>query len=188
MKTILRKQILYIALITTMIIVAGCSVINAPTNDFNNSSNADNFTEQETGKVTSYEDKLPKSSSLPQSSNLVSELELTRTDDQGAVVVTVTPLNLDQSDDLLVFDISLNTHSVDLSMDLAQFSILETDLGSSIQAIKWDGPQGGHHVEGKLTFSRTIDGKNIFDGARSIKLKISEVDAPLRIFSWRINE
>jgi len=54
--------------------------------------------------------------------------------------------------------------------------------------VAWDRPQGGHHVEGKLTFSKTIDNKNIFDGAHSIKRKISEVDAPLRIFSWQINE
>ena len=181
------KTILIFALLITAIVVARCSVINVTANDLANSSPVRNISEQEIEKVSSPADISPNSSSLALSINVAPELELTRTDDQGAVVVTVTPLNLEQTDDILVFDVFMNTHSVDLSMDLAQFSLLETDLGNSIQAIKWDGPQGGHHVEGKLTFAKSIDGKNIFDGASSIVLKISEVDAPLRIFTWQIN-
>jgi len=181
------KKILGIASIITMFIVTGCSVIKLPLNDSGNSSAVNIPEKQEIEKLSLTGDTSLNNSSLPPSTN-TTELELTRTDDQGAVTVTVTPLNLDQSDDTLVFDISMNTHSIDLSMDLAQFSVLETDLGSSLQAIKWDGPQGGHHVEGKLTFVKTKDGKNIVDGANSIILKISEVDAPLRIFTWQIND
>ena len=182
------KKILGIAAIITMFIVTGCSVIEIPLNDSGNSSAVNIPEKQEIEKLALTGDTSPNSSSLPPSTNTVTELELTRTDDQGAVTVTVTPLNLNQSDDILVFDVSMNTHSIDLSMDLAQFSVLETDLGSSLQAIKWDGPQGGHHVEGKLIFVKTKDGKNIVDGANSIILKISEVDAPLRIFTWQIND
>jgi hypothetical protein len=45
--------------------------------------------------------------------------ELTRLDEQGMVTVEVTPLNLGMPGETLVFEVSMNTHSVDLSMDLA---------------------------------------------------------------------
>jgi hypothetical protein len=81
-----------------------------------------------------------------------SSSELTRLDEQGAVIVEVTPLNLDTLSDNLEFDVAMNTHSVDLSMDLAAISVLTTDTGVTIQAVKWDATPGGHHVEGKLIF------------------------------------
>lgn len=44
----------------------------------------------------------------------------TMTDEQGAVRVSVTPLNLDETDkENLAFEVAMDTHSVDLSMDLA---------------------------------------------------------------------
>jgi len=81
--------------------------------------------------------------------------DLTRVDDQGAVVVEVTPLNLDTATDTLEFDVSMNTHSVDLRMGLAQLATLSTDAGLTIQATKWDATPGGHHVPGKLIFPAT---------------------------------
>ncbi len=53
----------------------------------------------------------------------------TRTDEQGAVVVEVIPLNLDNPGQTLDFQVSLNTHSIDLSMDLATLATLTTDTG-----------------------------------------------------------
>jgi len=50
--------------------------------------------------------------------------ELTRLDEQGAVVFEVTPLNLGTPAETLEFDVAMNTHSVDLSMDLAGLSTL----------------------------------------------------------------
>jgi hypothetical protein len=80
-------------------------------------------------------------------------------DEQGAVVVEVTPLNLNTPAEKLEFEISMNTHSVDLSMDLAQLASLETDAGISVDALEWNAPRGGHHVNGKLLFPSTVDGK-----------------------------
>jgi len=54
---------------------------------------------------------------------------ITRTDQQGAVVVEVTPLDLDQPGQTLDFQVSMNTHSVDLSMDLGALATLATDTG-----------------------------------------------------------
>lgn len=113
---------------------------------------------------------------------------LKMSDGQGAVTVEVTPLNLDNSVDTLVFDVSMSTHSVDLSMDLAQLAQLSTDTGKTVQAVLWDAPRGGHHVEGKLSFPSTSDGTGLLEGASNITLTIKDVDAPARTFTWQINK
>lgn len=111
---------------------------------------------------------------------------LTRSDVQGAVTVNVTPLNLDNPSDELEFDIALETHSVDLSMDLATIATLTTDTGITVQATKWDAPRGGHHVEGTLIFPATKDGKAILDNASELTLMITDVDALSRVFQWTV--
>ena len=111
---------------------------------------------------------------------------LTRSDVQGAVTVNVTPLNLDNPSDELEFDIALETHSVDLSMDLATLATLTTDTGITVQATKWDAPRGGHHVEGTLIFPATKDGKAILDNASELTLMITDVDALSRVFQWTV--
>lgn len=112
--------------------------------------------------------------------------ELTRTDQQGAVTVEVTPLNLESPSEQLEFDVVLDTHSVDLSMDLATLATLTTDTGITVQALLWEAPRGGHHVEGKLIFPATKDGKTILDDASKLTLTITNVDAPSRVFEWTI--
>jgi hypothetical protein len=112
--------------------------------------------------------------------------ELSRIDEQGAVVFEVTPLNLGRPSDTLEFDVAMNTHSVDLSMDLAAMSTLSTDNGITVQASKWDAVPGGHHVEGKLIFPSAQDGTFILDGASKLTLTIVDVDAPARVFEWEL--
>src|SRR4030065_2344583 len=60
------------------------------------------------------------------------------TDEQGAVIVVVKPLNLGSSEETIKFEIALDTHSLDLSMDLAPLATLTTDNGQSVQATQWD--------------------------------------------------
>ncbi|MBA3074208.1 MAG: hypothetical protein FP831_11465 [Anaerolineae bacterium] len=112
---------------------------------------------------------------------------LTQTDSQGAISVEITPENLKTIGETLVFDVSLNTHYIDLSMNLAQLSSLTTDTGKVIQATTWDATRGGHHVAGKLVFNTVIDGKNLLDGVKGIKITINGLDVPSRQFSWQLN-
>lgn len=118
--------------------------------------------------------------------NMAGNSEMTRTDEQGAVIMVVTPLNLDIPAAELEFDVSMNTHSVDLSMDLAVLATLATDTGTTVTANLWDAPRGGHHVEGKLIFPATSDGKSILEGARKLTLTILNVDASSRVFEWEL--
>jgi hypothetical protein len=53
-----------------------------------------------------------------------------------------------------------------------------------VESTLWDAPLGGHHVEGKLIFPATKDGKPILEGATKLTLTIINVDAPTRIFEW----
>jgi len=109
-----------------------------------------------------------------------------RIDQQGAIIIEITPLNLDSAADTFEFDIVMTTHSIDLSMDLATLSTITTDTGVSVDAALWDAPLGGHHVEGKLIFPSAKDGKSILEGATKLTLTIVNVDAPLRVFEWEL--
>ncbi len=105
-------------------------------------------------------------------------------DAQGAVEVTITPLNLNNPGETLDFEVSLNTHSLDLSMDLSTLATLTTDSGLSVSASRWDAPRGGHHVQGKLSFPSKVDGVAILDKAKRVTLTIKNLDAPERVFTW----
>ncbi len=113
---------------------------------------------------------------------------LAREDKQGAVTVTVTPTNLSSPSETLDFDVSLQTHMVDLNMDFAALSTLKTDTGVTVKATIWNGPKGGHHVNGKLSFPASQNGKSILQGAKTLTLSIQNVDAAERTFSWVITK
>ncbi|MEW6086631.1 MAG: hypothetical protein AB1607_18755 [Chloroflexota bacterium] len=110
----------------------------------------------------------------------------TRMDDQGGIIFEVTPLNLDQNVESFEFNIILTTHSIDLSMDLAATATLATDTGIIVTSTLWDAPRGGHHVEGKLIFPATVNGKSILDGAAKLTLTVTDVYAPIRVFEWEL--
>lgn len=120
------------------------------------------------------------------SPNAAASDDLTRTDEQGVVMFAVTPLNFEAASDTLEFNVSMNTHSVDLSMDLAQLSTLTTDTGITIQPIKWDATPGGHHVGGNLIFPGTQNGKSILEGASKLTITIVNVNAASRVFEWNL--
>jgi hypothetical protein len=129
----------------------------------------------------------PTATSLPTEQPAEPDGSLTRLDEQGAISVRVTPLNLDVSAGQLEFEVLLNTHSVDLGMDLAALASLSTDTGLTIPASLWDAPRGGHHVSGILIFPAAADGSSILQGARTLTLTIADLDAVARTFEWRLD-
>ena len=110
--------------------------------------------------------------------------DLARADEQGAVTVAVTPLNLNKPGQTLDFEVAMNTHSVDLSMDLSALATLTTDAGRTVRATGWDAPKGGHHVSGRLSFPASVDGAPLLKGAKKLTLTLQNVDAPERTFTW----
>ena len=128
----------------------------------------------------------PQSDAVSTDSSSPSNDSAMRIDQQGAIIVEITPLNLDSSTDIFEFDVVMTTHSIDLIMDLATLATLTTDTGISVESTLWDAPLGGHHVEGKLIFHATKDGKPILEGATKLTLTIINVDAPSRVFEWEL--
>lgn len=111
--------------------------------------------------------------------------DLLRSDSQGAVEVDVMPVDLASGEDgMLVFEIAMNTHSVDLSLDLAKLATLQADNGVTVEALDWSGGSG-HHVEGVLRLpADASDGRSVMDGASRLVLTIRNVDAQERTFEW----
>ncbi|MEO6062451.1 MAG: hypothetical protein ABIQ99_10975 [Thermoflexales bacterium] len=112
--------------------------------------------------------------------------DLVRTDAQGAVQFKVTPLNLENPNETLDFEIDMNTHSVDLGMNVAKLATLTLNNGLTVVATQWEAPGGGHHVAGKLLFPSTVDGISVLKGATSVALTLRNIDAAERRFVWEI--
>ncbi len=115
-------------------------------------------------------------------------IDPSRVDEQGAVSITVKPSNLDKPDQTLDFEISMDTHSVDLSMDLTALATLTTDTGVTTNAVTWDAPRGGHHVSGKLSFPNKINGVALLKDASTLTLILRNIDIPERRFKWEISK
>jgi hypothetical protein len=110
-----------------------------------------------------------------------------QTSAEGAVTIIVTPLNLNGAADTLEFEVAMDTHSVELDMDLAALSSLSADNGLVADPSGWDAPSGGHHVSGILSFPRTVQGKALLEGTATVTLTIRGVDVAERIFEWSIS-
>ncbi|MBE0627912.1 MAG: hypothetical protein IH606_24220 [Burkholderiales bacterium] len=99
---------------------------------------------------------------------------------EGGVSVQVTPRALSGS--TWEFEFSINTHSGDLSEDLAKAVILVSDDGASRAPLGWEGaPPGGHHRKGVLRF------KAITPQPQAIELKLQRPGEPApRLFRWQL--
>lgn len=84
-----------------------------------------------------------------------------------------------------VFDLTVDTHSVDLdALDLAD-AILRNDRGETLTGRSWSAPAGGHHRAGALSFDG--DATAFFAAARWIELVLSGIgDLPERTLHWEI--
>lgn len=108
--------------------------------------------------------------------------ESTRTSEGGQVTAVVDWAG---PDDGAEFDVTLDTHSVDLdALDLSD-AVLRNDRSESLPAQPWAAPKGGHHREGVLTFEG--DAAPFFDGAKWVELILSGIgDLPERTLRWEI--
>lgn len=121
------------------------------------------------------------SASGPSPSGDVS-LERTQTNEGGQVTVEATWEGPAAG---AVFNVKLDTHSIDLDgLDLSD-SVLTNDQGDSLVEAAWEAPKGGHHREGRLAFGG--DAATFLAGARWIELSIDGVGAvPERILRWEV--
>ena len=109
----------------------------------------------------------------------------TREDAQGSVTVVITGKNLNAETGTLDFEVAMDTHSVELNMDLATLATLSTDTGLSVDGLVWSTSESGHHVSGVLSFPAILDGVFILEGVTELTLTIRNVDAAERVFTWQ---
>lgn len=123
----------------------------------------------------------PAASGTP-SSSASSAGQATQTSDGGQVTVVAEWAGPGGG---AVFDITLDTHSVDLdALDLSD-AILRNDRGETMSAQPWAAAKGGHHRQGALTFQG--DAAPFFAGATWVELVVSGVgDLPERRLRWEV--
>lgn len=107
--------------------------------------------------------------------------DLTRTNDGGAVSFAIKPLNLGSGASTLDFDVTMNTHSVELNFDLKQLAVLKTDTGTEVKPSAYQ-VGSGHHVESKLSFPADQLAR-----VRILTLSIKNVSGVAeRTFTWNL--
>ncbi len=146
---ILSKIALPLIIMVILVLVAGCSTNKEPR---------------------------PSTSNTPPAAGSDSVVALngfTQTNAGGAVEIQVKWLA--DKKDSLVFDVSMNTHSVDLDKyDLKQLAVLHDSQGNEYQPLSWNSAPGGHHRSGKLTF--TVPSSLKEDSTKFLHMVIRNVD------------
>lgn len=154
-----------ITFLLTFMVITGCSSASPDLAKINSST--------DTAEADSSTD-LEKIASSFQDNNML------RSNTDGVVSINVEYLGY--KDNLLSFNIAMDTHSVDLDQyDLTQLSVLMDDKGNSYPPFSWDAEPGGHHRTGILTFSQS----GSQDKPDILKLIISNVaEIQERTFTW----
>lgn len=111
-----------------------------------------------------------------------SAAELSAQNSQRSVTVTVTPQNLAANATAWEFKVVFETHSQDLSDDLAKSTVLVDATGKQHAPVAWKGaPPGGHHREGVLTFAP------IKPAPTSVELRMQRPgELEQRSFRWKL--
>lgn len=101
------------------------------------------------------------------------------TNDAGGVSFVITPQGYSPTKQV-VFEVVIDTHQGSLDYDFTKIATLETSSGGKYTPLNWDGPAGGHHLEGTLTFPR-VGQTNL------LRLTIQDVyNVPERVFEWNL--
>ena len=105
-----------------------------------------------------------------------------QTSNQNGVVVRVTPGRLSPGATTWDFEVVFETHTVQLTGDPAQFTVLLDPQGQAHAPLRWDGdPPGSHHRKGVLRF------KPLRSAPATVTLKIRGVGGvPERAFTWPV--
>lgn len=102
-----------------------------------------------------------------------------RTVDAGEIDVRIEPHHIDTTG--AVFDITLDTHAVELDMDLSGDARLVVDgVEWPVEGWSGDGPSG-HHREGRLAF-QPVSGPS-----GEVRLELNGFEAPVSA-TWSVDE
>ncbi|WP_130806083.1 hypothetical protein [Senegalia massiliensis] len=108
----------------------------------------------------------------------------------GSVDVAIVLKNIvEDNDENLMFELMLNTHSVDLeNINYENKVNLKTDKFNINEGFSWQlTGGGGHHLSGELTLSKKYNGENIIDeNTQFVEIEIQDLGGvESRTFSWK---
>ncbi len=156
-----KSSILVLLIIMVAVIAAGCSSRFVPQ-----------------GEVGTDPSSLSPDSSNEPTNGLV------QSNTGGSVTIDVEWVRAENNS--LVFDVAMNTHSVDLDQyNLDQLTTLRDDVGDEYYPISWDSAPGGHHRRGTLTFTLPDSLSN--GEAKYVEMIIRDVaDITERVLRWEL--
>ena len=162
MSKFVKSSVLAISILMVAVLVAGCSSRFVPQRE---------------------EGAYPPSPSSDSSSNRPTN-GLVQSDTGGSVTIDVEWITAE--DGLLIFDVSMNTHSVDLDeYDLGELAVLRDDTGNEYHPVSWDSAPGGHHRKGTLTFP--IPDSLSQEKAKYVEIVIRDVAGiKERVLQWEL--
>lgn len=104
-----------------------------------------------------------------------------QTKSEAQVEIKVAPVSITDGDQWK-FDITLDTHTVDLGQDLMENAFIVDGSGKVYRPISWQGDlPGGHHRQGILLFNAISPVPEV------IELKIQNISGvPERVFQWQL--
>ena len=102
----------------------------------------------------------------------------------GEITIDVEWVSADDAP--LVFEVSMNTHSVDLDQyDFSVLAVLRDDAGNEYRPLSWDSAPGGHHRQGTLTFP--VPDSLTQGEARYIEMVIRDIaEVKERVLMWEL--
>lgn len=118
---------------------------------------------------------------------LVPQGQKTQRNEVNSVTIEATPQGkLMVGSKELVFNVVMDTHSVDLDVyDLTTLATLRDSQGRQFKAISWQSPKGGHHRSGTLGFKN--DQSLLQPDTKYIELLIKDVaKVPERVLRWEL--
>lgn len=162
MSKFVKGSLLTIFIIMVAVIVAGCS---------------SGFVPQQEGGASS-----PSSPPVPSANRPTNGLVQSNTG--GSVTIDVEWIK--REGDFLIFNVTMDTHSVDLDQyDLGKLAMLRDDADNKYYPVSWDAAPGGHHREGRLTFplpDSVSQGK-----AKYVEITIRDVAGiEARVLKWEL--
>lgn len=108
-----------------------------------------------------------------------SEILQSQSKPMGAVEVEVTPSKLEPGKEM-VFELSFNTHSVDLSYDFTKLIRAEDESGNVYGVTDWTGGNGGHHLRG------TVELEALSNDAKKVILIVKGIDDAEAEYEWEL--
>ena len=128
------------------------------------------------------QDNISNQSTLISASFRTSNGLESKVSNEEGVEIVVIPIDLTADSEFWSFEVSMNTHSVELDQDIMANSSLEVGDGKSYNPVVWEGdPVGGHHRSGVLKF------KSISPLPSAVAVKIKGIGgASEREFKWSI--